>query len=50
MCSMVTAPKDKMVTDELSWKGTRVWSCTFSVPERWENIPCCRNCFCSYFT
>lgn len=28
---MVMVPRDRMVTAELSWKGTRVWSCDFSV-------------------
>lgn len=47
---MVRAPRDRIVTDEPSCKGTRVWSCAFLVLERWENVTSCRNCFCSYFT
>lgn len=50
MYNMVMAPRNRMVIDQLSGKGTRVWSCTFLVLERWENIACCRNCSYSYFT
>lgn len=36
MYSMVRAPRDRIVTEEPSCKGTRVWSCAFLVLERWE--------------